>query len=80
MADLARTPLYEEHVALGGKIVPFAGFEMPVQYRPGALKEYTSVREGGAGIFDITHMGQVRVSGQRASPSCNTSPPTMSPN
>lgn len=63
MADLARTPLYEEHVALGGKIVPFAGFEMPVQYRPGALKEYTSVREGGAGIFDITHMGQVRVSG-----------------
>ena len=63
MADLARTPLYEEHVALGGKIVPFAGFEMPVQYRLGALKEYTAVRQGGAGIFDITHMGQVRVSG-----------------
>jgi len=63
MADLARTPLYAEHVALGGKMVPFAGFEMPVQYRLGALKEYTAVREGGAGIFDITHMGQVRVSG-----------------
>lgn len=63
MPDLARTPLYEEHVALGGKIVPFAGFEMPVQYSRGALKEYTTVREGGAGIFDITHMGQVRVSG-----------------
>jgi len=66
MSDLARTPLFDEHVALGGKIVPFAGFEMPVQYKNGALKEYTFVREGGAGIFDITHMGQARVSGPDA--------------
>lgn len=63
MSELARTPLYEAHVALGGKMVPFAGFEMPVQYTAGALKEYMAVREGGAGLFDISHMGQVRVTG-----------------
>ncbi|GAV20078.1 aminomethyltransferase [Mariprofundus micogutta] len=66
MTDLARTPLFEQHVEQGGKIVPFAGFEMPVQYKQGALKEYSAVREGAAGIFDITHMGQVRVSGPDA--------------
>ncbi|TLS68654.1 glycine cleavage system aminomethyltransferase GcvT [Mariprofundus erugo] len=66
MSELAKTPLFDEHVALGGKMVPFAGFEMPVQYKNGALKEYTSVREGGAGLFDITHMGQVRVTGAGA--------------
>ncbi len=60
---LAKTPLFDAHVALGGKMVPFAGFEMPVQYKMGALKEYRAVREGEAGIFDITHMGQVRISG-----------------
>ncbi len=58
-----KTPLFNAHVALGGKIVPFAGYELPVQYKHGALKEYTAVREGAAGIFDITHMGQVRVEG-----------------
>jgi len=63
MSDLLQTPLFDEHVKLGGKIVPFAGYELPVQYKMGALKEYTAVREGEAGIFDITHMGQVRVSG-----------------
>jgi len=63
MTELQKTPLFDEHVALGGKMVPFAGFEMPVQYQQGALKEYAFVRDGGAGLFDITHMGQVRVSG-----------------
>lgn len=63
MSELLKTPLFDAHVALGGKIVPFAGYELPVQYKNGALKEYTSVRDGEAGIFDITHMGQVRVSG-----------------
>jgi len=66
MTELQKTPLFDAHVALGGKMVPFAGFEMPVQYKNGALKEYTFVREGGAGLFDITHMGQVRVSGSEA--------------
>jgi len=66
MNDLLKTPLFDEHVVLGGKIVPFAGYELPVQYKSGALKEYTAVREGEAGIFDITHMGQVRVEGKGA--------------
>jgi len=63
MSELLKTPLYDEHVASGGKMVPFAGYELPVQYKHGALKEYTAVRQGEAGIFDITHMGQVRVMG-----------------
>ncbi|MBF0282144.1 MAG: glycine cleavage system aminomethyltransferase GcvT [Zetaproteobacteria bacterium] len=63
---LAHTPLFDQHIELGGKMVPFAGFSMPVQYRQGALKEYQWVREGGSGIFDITHMAQVRVEGQQA--------------
>lgn len=66
MSDLLKTPLFDAHVALGGKIVAFAGYELPVQYKNGALKEYTAVREGAAGIFDITHMGQVRVEGVEA--------------
>ncbi len=66
MSELMKTPLFDAHVALGGKIVPFAGYELPVQYKNGALKEYTAVREGEAGIFDITHMGQVRVEGAGA--------------
>jgi len=63
---LAKTSLFDEHIALGGKMVSFAGFSMPVQYSAGALKEYTAVREDGAGLFDISHMGQVRVSGAEA--------------
>jgi len=66
--NLLKTPLFDEHVKLGGKIVPFAGYELPVQYKNGALKEYTAVREGESGIFDITHMGQVRVQGKDALP------------
>ena len=66
MTGLAHTPLHAEHIRLGGKMVPFAGFDMPVQYPDGALKEYTAVREGAAGLFDISHMGQVRVTGPQA--------------
>lgn len=66
MSELARTPLFEAHLELGGKMVPFAGFTMPVQYSAGALKEYMAVREGSAGLFDISHMGQVRVAGTEA--------------
>ena len=63
---LARTPLFDEHIRLNGKMVPFAGFEMPVQYPLGALKEYQAVRDGKAGLFDISHMGQVRIKGSDA--------------
>jgi len=66
MTELAQTPLHAEHIRLGGKMVPFAGFDMPVQYPDGALKEYTAVREGAAGLFDISHMGQVRIMGPQA--------------
>jgi aminomethyltransferase len=62
---LKRTPLYEEHVALGGKIVPFAGFEMPVQYPSGITAEHKAVREA-AGLFDVSHMGEFILRGPQA--------------
>ncbi|MGD0192014.1 MAG: glycine cleavage system aminomethyltransferase GcvT [Rhizomicrobium sp.] len=55
--DLRRTPLYALHVELGGKMVPFAGYEMPVQYPAGILKEHIHTRDK-AGLFDVSHMGQ----------------------
>ena len=58
MSDLNRTPLYDLHVALGAKMVPFAGYEMPVQYKLGVMKEHLHCR-GKAGLFDVSHMGQV---------------------
>jgi aminomethyltransferase len=56
-APLHRTPLYDLHRELGGKMVPFAGYEMPVQYPMGILKEHLHTREK-AGLFDVSHMGQ----------------------
>lgn len=68
MADSAttikRTPLYEKHVALGAKMVPFAGFEMPVQYS-GVTDEHHCVRER-CGVFDVSHMGEFFVTGEGA--------------
>lgn len=58
MAELARTELYNLHLDLGGKMVPFAGYEMPVQYPMGVLKEHLHCR-AVAGLFDVSHMGQV---------------------
>ncbi|HUS97844.1 MAG TPA: glycine cleavage system aminomethyltransferase GcvT [Hyphomicrobiaceae bacterium] len=54
--NLSRTALYDRHVALGAKMVPFAGYEMPVQYQLGVLKEHLWTREK-AGLFDVSHMG-----------------------
>ncbi len=65
MTELIRTPLYERHVAMGGRIVPFAGCELPVQYPTGPLAEHHAVRTA-AGLFDIDHMGQLRVTGPDA--------------
>jgi len=62
---LKRTPLYDEHVAAGGKMVPFAGFEMPVQYPTGITAEHKAVREA-VGLFDVSHMGEFVVSGPQA--------------
>jgi aminomethyltransferase len=58
MDDLKRTGLYDLHLALGAKMVPFAGYEMPVQYPMGVLKEHLHTR-AHAGLFDVSHMGQV---------------------
>ncbi|MBR9859311.1 glycine cleavage system aminomethyltransferase GcvT [bacterium] len=61
---MKRTPLYNEHVKLGGKMVPFAGYEMPVQYS-GLREEHLAVRSG-VGIFDVSHMGEFMVTGHEA--------------
>ena len=58
MADLKRTGLYDLHLELGAKMVPFAGYEMPVQYPLGVMKEHLHTR-ASAGLFDVSHMGQV---------------------
>ncbi len=62
MPDLSHTPLHDLHVALGAKMVPFAGYAMPVQYPLGVMKEHLHTREK-AGLFDVSHMGQVIVRG-----------------
>lgn len=64
-APLARTPFYEMHVARGAKMVPFAGYEMPVQYPSGITAEHKAVRER-CGLFDVSHMGEFIVRGPGA--------------
>jgi aminomethyltransferase len=64
MQTLLRTPLYDRHVALGARLVPFAGWEMPVQYE-GVIPEHVAVRND-CGVFDVSHMGEVEVEGPRA--------------
>ena len=59
---LRKTPLHALHVELGGKMVPFAGYDMPVQYPAGILKEHLHTREK-AGLFDVSHMGQAFLAG-----------------
>jgi aminomethyltransferase len=61
--SLGRTPLYERHVALGARMVPFAGWEMPVQYE-GVIPEHLAVRRN-RGVFDVSHMGQIHVEGPK---------------
>src|SRR3954464_10986847 len=56
--SLKRTPLYDLHVSVGGKMVAFAGYDMPVQYPAGVLKEHLHTR-AAAGLFDVSHMGQL---------------------
>jgi aminomethyltransferase len=64
-----RTPLYDEHVALGGKVVEFAGWEMPVRYS-GIIAEHEAVR-AKAGLFDVSHMGELWVTGPQAEAALN---------
>src|SRR6201994_4824417 len=57
-SSLKHTPLHALHLALGGKMVPFAGYDMPVQYATGVLREHLHTR-ASAGLFDVSHMGQI---------------------
>ena len=61
-SELRRTPIYDLHVKLGGRMVPFAGWEMPVVYTS-IMDEHQTVRNA-AGLFDVTHMGVYRLRGQ----------------
>ena len=61
-SETKRTSLYDLHLELGGKMVPFTGYDMPVQYPDGIMKEHLHTREN-AGLFDVSHMGQVVISG-----------------
>ena len=64
---LKRTPLHALHVARGGKMVPFAGYEMPVQYKTGVLREHLHTRKF-AGLFDVSHMGQIALHAKSGKP------------
>jgi aminomethyltransferase len=66
---MLRTPLHDEHVALGARLVPFAGFEMPIQYK-GIVEEHRAVRER-AGLFDVSHMGELELEGPGALEAAN---------
>lgn len=68
-AALRRTPFYSRHVALGAKMVPFAGHEMPIQYE-GILIEHRAVR-AAVGVFDVSHMGEIRLTGPGAAAYAN---------
>lgn len=63
--ELLTTPLHALHVEVGAKMVPFAGYDMPVQYKLGVKKEHLHTREA-AGLFDVSHMGQLRLHGEGA--------------
>ena len=63
MTQILTTPLHDLHIELGAKMVPFAGYAMPVQYPLGILKEHLHTREQ-AGLFDVSHMGQLRIKGK----------------
>ena len=62
MGDLKQTPLYDFHLELGAKMVPFAGYAMPVQYPSGIITEHKHTRSA-AGLFDVSHMGQAILRG-----------------
>ena len=63
--ELKRTPLYGAHLRCGGKMVEFGGFEMPVQYKTGVIREHMAVRTA-CGLFDVSHMGEVILEGPDA--------------
>ncbi|SDT44561.1 glycine cleavage system aminomethyltransferase GcvT [Pseudomonas granadensis] len=69
--QLSKTPLHALHLELGARMVPFAGYDMPVQYPLGVMKEHQHSREQ-AGLFDVSHMGQIRLTGANAAQALET--------
>ena len=61
-SEFRKTPLHSLHITLGARIVPFAGYDMPVQYPDGIIKEHLHTRSQ-AGLFDVSHMGQALLDG-----------------
>lgn len=70
-APLLQTPLHALHLELGARMVPFAGYAMPVQYPAGIIAEHRQCREAAA-LFDVSHMGQVRLVGDDAAAALET--------
>ena len=70
-APLLQTPLNALHLELGARMVPFAGYSMPVQYKPGLMAEHHHTRQA-AGLFDVSHMGQLRLVGPDAAAAFET--------
>ncbi len=68
---LLKTPLHALHIELGARMVPFAGYDMPVRYPLGVMKEHLHTREH-AGLFDVSHMGQIRLTGANAAKALET--------
>ncbi|MBN2992118.1 glycine cleavage system aminomethyltransferase GcvT [Pseudomonas cedrina subsp. fulgida] len=68
---LLKTPLHALHLELGARMVPFAGYDMPVQYPLGVMKEHQHTRDQ-AGLFDVSHMGQIRLTGAHAAKALET--------
>src|SRR3712207_6031623 len=66
MSAVRRSPLHDRHVAAGAKFAEFGGWEMPLEYPAGVLKEHAAVRDA-VGLFDVSHLGKVRVRGPGAS-------------
>lgn len=73
-AELLKTPLHGLHVELGARMVPFAGYSMPVQYKSGLIAEHRHTRES-AGLFDVSHMGQIELHGADAAAALETLTP-----
>ena len=70
-APLLKTPLHDLHVELGARMVPFAGYSMPVQYPAGLMAEHKHTR-ASAGLFDVSHMGQLKLIGEDAAAALET--------
>jgi len=68
---LLKTPLHALHIELGARMVPFAGYDMPVQYPLGVMKEHLHTRDQ-AGLFDVSHMGQIRLTAANAAKALET--------